>query len=114
MSVAMTEGVDDFFTKSGPMPAVFDDVRRFPRFYFRSVAQATIHPFCGRGSQPQQSLVLTCDLSRGGVRLLHQDQLFPGQKIELLFNNQLHHAAEVSWCRRMAERKFIIGCRFAK
>jgi hypothetical protein len=40
----MVEPIDEFFEKSGPLPITLDDVRRFPRFYFRSCAEVTIHP----------------------------------------------------------------------
>ena len=37
----------EFFTKSGPLPTAWQEVRRFPRFYFRARVPAVIHPMSG-------------------------------------------------------------------
>ena len=86
-STPFVESIDDFFDKSGPLPPVLDDARRFPRFYYRSCAEVIIHPFCGRpGTAAVRCFVLTRDLSRNGLSLLHNQQLFPAQRLELLLN----------------------------
>src|SRR2546423_1452367 len=46
------ESADEFFSKAGPMPPVFDDGRRYPRFYFRTCAEATIYPIGGKKDAP--------------------------------------------------------------
>ena len=97
---------------SGPLPTSFDDARRFPRFYYRARIEATIHP---PADDPQltatRCAMLTRDLSRGGINLLHCDELFPGQKIEIVLNGA-RRWVEVMWCRRLANRCFSAGCRF--
>jgi hypothetical protein len=107
------ESMDDFFDRTGPLPTNFDDVRRFARFYFRSCAEAVIHPLVKRsGFEPAQRFVLTCDLSRTGLRLLHNEQLFPGQRVDVMLNGQPARAMEVVWCKRIAPKRYAVGCRF--
>jgi len=107
----MVEPIDEFFEKSGPLPITLDDVRRFPRFYFRSCAEATIHRL--RPSQPlAQCVVLTRDLSRSGLSLLHNSQVFPGQRIDIVLDGRPPKALEVMWCRMLDEKLYLIGCRF--
>jgi hypothetical protein len=93
------------------MPTVFHDQRRFPRFYFRSCADATIYPLAP-GAEALKCVVVTRDVSRGGMGLLHTEQLFPGQRIELVLNGSVVKTLEVVWCRRLADRSYSVGCRF--
>jgi hypothetical protein len=105
----------EFFTKSGPLPTAWEEVRRFPRFYYRARVQAVIHPMPGgqRGEAVKRCL-LARDISRGGINLLHSEQLFPGQRIDITLNEATSHSVEVLWCRRLANRCYAIGCRFFK
>jgi PilZ domain-containing protein len=95
-----------------PQPTSFHEARRFPRFHDRARIEAAIHPL---GDDPQappmRCAMLTRDLSRGGINLLHSDQLFPGQKIEIILDDAPRWV-EVLWCRRLANRCFSAGCRF--
>jgi hypothetical protein len=105
----------DFFAKVGPLPKAWDDLRRFPRFYFRSCAEATIHPLAAAESTPPtQCYVLTRDLSRSGLSLMHNAQLFPGQRLDIVLNGQAPRSVEVVWCRRLAPGRYGVGCRFTK
>jgi hypothetical protein len=111
----LVESVDDFFTKEGPVPTCFDDVRRFPRFYFRSCAEAVIYPLSiKQEATPAQCFVLTCDISRSGLSLLHSVQLFPGQKVDIILNGDPPRPLEVVWCRRLADHRYAVGCRFRR
>jgi PilZ domain len=105
------ESAEQFFASSGAMPTVFHDQRRFPRFYFRSCADATIYPLVP-GADPIKCVVVTRDVSRGGMGLLHTEQLFPGQRIDLVLNGSVGKSLEVVWCRRVAEKSYSVGCRF--
>jgi len=106
------ESLVGFFDKTGMLPVLPDDARQFPRFYFRSCAEATIHPL--GGGEPSHCFVLTRDLSRTGVSLLHAKQLFPGQRLELVLNGQSTRTVEVVRCRRLKDGWYVAGCRFAK
>jgi hypothetical protein len=112
-TVARTE--EDFFSKCGPVPASFDDMRRFPRFYYRMQVSATIYPLPGiEGAIPTPCTLLTRDLSRGGVNVLHTEQLFPAQRIDLVLPDGVRRSVEVVWCRRLAPRCWWAGCRFIR
>jgi PilZ domain-containing protein len=109
------ESAADFFAKAGPLPACWDELRRHPRFYYRACAEALIYPLgAGEDTQPGQCFLVTRDLSRGGLSLLHDKQLFPGQRIDILLNSEPARPTEVVWCRRLAARSYVIGCRFLK
>ena len=105
----------EFFTKSGPLPTAWEEVRRFPRFYFRARVQAVIHPLPGgQGGEAVKCCLLARDLSRGGINLLHNLQLFPGQRIDITLNEAAPRSVEVVWCRRLANHCYAMGCRFFK
>ena len=105
------ESADQFFGNSGAMPPAYDDLRRYPRFYLRACADATIYPL-NPGAEPIQCVVVTRDVSRGGMGLLHTAQLFPGQRLDLVLNGEMTKALEVVWCRRLADNSYSVGCRF--
>lgn len=104
----------DFFAKAGPMPTAWDEARRFPRFYYRARVQAVVHPFRGAPLPPVECCLLTRDLSRGGMNLIHTEQLYPGQRIDLVLLDGVRRTVEVCWCRRLAHRCYSVGCKFAR
>jgi hypothetical protein len=106
------ESIDDFLATSGPGATSYQDLRRFPRFSFRSCAEALIHPFSKDQGEAAHCFVLTQDLSRGGVSIIHPVQLFPGQRIEIGLGGNPPKPAVVSWCRRLPKNHFAVGCRF--
>jgi PilZ domain len=112
---ALVESVDDFFAKAGPLPASMEDLRRHPRFYYRACAEATIHPLGPiRQKSEAQCFLVTRDLSRGGLSLMHNEQLFPGQRLDIVLNGEPSRPAVVVWCRRVAAKRYLAGCRFMK
>jgi hypothetical protein len=88
------------------------DGRKFPRFYFRTLATATIHPVPVLGMDVQECYVLTRDLSRGGVSFLHPKKLALGQRVDLAFQDGRELIVHVRWIRQLARRCFLIGCKF--
>ena len=109
--MAQPESIEEFFNKSGMLPVSFDDARRFPRFYFRSVAEATIHPV-GKQQEPSHCFLLTRDLSRSGLNLLHNAQLFPGQRLEITLDGREPRPIIVVWCKRQSPGNYLVGCKF--
>jgi hypothetical protein len=88
------------------------DSRVFPRFAFRGRAKAVVFPLEGHlGGEPQESEVLTTDVSRGGLSLLHRKQLYPGQQILLVLDGA-NRLVEVCWCCRVWAGLYSAGCRF--
>jgi hypothetical protein len=63
------------------------------------------------GEEPQECEVLTTDVSRGGLSLLHRKRLLPGQQI-LLVLNDANRLVEVCWCCRVWPGLYSAGCRF--
>src|SRR5438874_2518372 len=96
-----------------PVPTKVGDARMFERFYFRTLATATIHPVPVIGVDTQECYVLTRDISRGGVSFLHPRKLVVGQRIELAFQDGKEVAVRVQRVRQLARRCYLIGCRFA-
>jgi hypothetical protein len=89
-----------------------EDGRRAPRYYFQTLATATIHPVPIFGKETQECYVLTRDLSRGGISFLHPRKLVLGQRVELTFEDGRHVEGTVRWMRQKAKRCFLIGCKF--
>jgi hypothetical protein len=106
------ESMDDFWDKAGPLPTGPSDIRRFPRFYFRSCAEALIYSLDSSQKEPAHHFLATNNLSRGGVSLLHKNQLYPGQRLDVILNGEPPRPTEVVWCRRLAPARYVIGCRF--
>lgn len=87
--------------------------REYPRTPFRGRAAAVIFPSPSTPNvEPMESEVLTTDISRGGLSLLHQDELCPGQQV-LLQLSQGSRTVEVCWCCEVWTGLYISGCRFA-
>jgi hypothetical protein len=103
----------EFFSKSGPLPMRWSEVRRFPRFYCRSEASARISPPRAITWDETKSLpVITCDVSRGGLGFLCGEQLFPEQRLEITMPDEATFALKVVWCRRLAAARYAVGCVF--
>ena len=95
-----------------PVPKSDGMGRRFPRYYFRTLATAVIHPAVGGTKERQECYILTRDLSRGGVSFLHPIKLVLGQRIDLMFEDGRELTVAVQWMRHMAPRCELIGCKF--
>jgi hypothetical protein len=95
-----------------PVPTADGDGRTFPRFYFRTLATATIHPVPVIGTETLECYVLTRDISRGGVSFLHPKKLVLGQRIDLTFQDGRELIVRIRWIRQLARRCFLIGCKF--
>jgi hypothetical protein len=90
------------------------DTRRFPRRYL--VAQAVVEYRDGLPAHPrhpQRHNVVVADLSRGGLRFLHSEQLFPGELaiIQIAAGKQMH--IEVARCRKIADCCYEVGAMFS-
>jgi hypothetical protein len=95
---------------AGPSIEGTADAREFPRFPFRGRAKALV--FGEQPSdEPQESEVITTDVSRNGLSLLHRRQLNPGQQI-LLVLSDTSRLVEVCWCCRVWAGLYSAGCRF--
>ncbi len=105
----LVESSADMFD-AGASPAGIPDAREFPRFPFRGRARALVFAPQG-GEEPQECEVLTTDVSRTGLSLLHRKQLYPGQQILLVLSGD-SRLVEVCWCCRVWSGLYSAGCRF--
>ncbi len=94
------------------------DQRRYPRFACRGVhGRAALELFQSLPAVPRKQLacrIVTLDLSRGGLRFLHSEPLFAGERMRVTFPNGKRRYLQVKWCRRLGERCFAIGTDFAE
>ena len=44
--------------------------------------------------------------------MIHTEQLFPGQRIDLVLNGEVTKLLEVVWCKRVTDKSYSVGCRF--
>jgi hypothetical protein len=90
----------------------FDERREHQRFPFRGRAKAVVFPpTTGSDTTVHDSEVVTSDLSRGGVSILHRGPLKPGQQLMLMLNER-SQIAEVRWCCQVWDGLFAAGCQF--
>jgi len=94
----------DFYGASGPLCTRFDDRRQFPRYHFRGRAMMQIgdENFC----------VLTKDISRGGICLVHYAQLLPLVRGRILLTLGVRTSFEVRRCQRIGGKCYEVGARF--
>jgi hypothetical protein len=110
--MAVTQEMIDalFETPSkGAAPSSAD--REHTRIPFRGRAAAVVFPPPSSKAEPVESEVVTTDISRGGLSLLHRRELEPGQQV-LLSLSRGTCTVEVCWCCRVWAGLYIAGCRF--
>jgi hypothetical protein len=115
LEIQLAESEKDFFVRRGPVPTTWDDVRRHPRFYYRTCITARIFsPHSVGSGNGELHHVLARDISRSGLSVLHSVQLYPGQRVVLRLRDGTQCATTVRWCRRLGERCYAAGCSFAQ
>lgn len=108
----------DDLEKSGMAPTTYDDVRRYPRLLCGGPTQRGAleyrQTFPALVRQEGAAGVYIQDVSRGGCRFLHSELIYPGERLGIVLPAGLRRTIEVIWCRRLAERCFSVGARFAE
>ena len=105
----------EFHASNEPLKVAWEDSRRFPRFHLRVCIEATVYPPTNnRSQQLLKCQMLTRDISRGGMNILHKTQLFPGQLVDVVLHDGNHRRLEVKWCRRLGAGCYTAGCRFVR
>ena len=107
------EMIDALFeTPEKSTPAHPAKEREYSRIPFRGRAAVVIFPPPSTpNSEPVESEVVTTDISRGGLSLLHRRELEPGQQV-LLSLSRGTCTVEVCWCCRVWPGLYMAGCRF--
>src|SRR5215210_9582437 len=96
----LIESDADFAGAARPRPGQ-GEARAFPRYSFRGRAQAVVFsPPGAPESDPKEYEVITTDMARGGLSLLHRAQLYPGQQVLLMLSGG-NRLIEVCWCCRV-------------
>jgi len=101
------------FQKEGAVQTVADDGRRFPRYEYHM--RAVLHYRQTLPAIPREEesyLILTKDLSRSGLCFLHEQQLFPQERMAVDLAGGRHVEIEVARCIKHNERCFEIGANF--
>ena len=89
-----------------------DSDREHGRVPFRGRATALVYPLSSKvNAEPIESEVLTTDISRGGLSVLHRRELQPGQQILLMLTDN-SRMVEVCWCCKVWPGLYACGCRF--
>ncbi len=113
--ISAVESEHEIIANGAPLPTSWDDGRRFPRFHFRACIDALVLPPAGNPAQePVHCQVLTRDISRGGMNILHKSQLFPGQCLDVVLHDGQRRRLEIMWCRRLGAGCYTAGCRFVR
>jgi PilZ domain len=108
----LVESDADFVESARSGPGQIDN-RTHPRYSFRGRAQAVVFsPPGGPDADPKEYEVITTDVSRAGLSLLHRAQLYPGQNVLLLLSGGSKRLIEVCWCCRVWPGLYSAGCKF--
>lgn len=111
--VALPDAWQDFFDRSGAMPSFPGDDRRFPRFYIRGrAAMAVVDPLPGKPRDSAWHGVYTKEISREGLSLLHSEQLFPRERLEVVLPDGQSRLVEVTRCRRVQQACYDVEVSF--
>ena len=112
----------DFFENSGPAAVDGSDARQFPRWNNRALAGLlACSTFSGLPRDEAWHPIYVKDISRGGVAIIHSEQLYPLEQMRLLFIDDVSsrllqdfylRAVEVVWCRRVQANCYEAGLRF--
>lgn len=111
--VQLTSGLKQSLQRKGPVPTVDNDKRQFVRFY----CSARGILYC-RQSLPaifratSEYLVLVTNLSRGGLCFVHQDQLFPRERLSVWVESKRKLDIEITRCRMINEKCYEVGAKF--
>jgi hypothetical protein len=106
---------DELLRQTAGSESQWSDSRRFPRKDTNGrcllVPDSTYldSGYCS----PTQDVLLR-NLSRGGARLLHGGELFPGETFELKLRTGTSLRLKVVWCRWHASGVYISGCHFSE
>jgi hypothetical protein len=86
--------------------------RKFRRYYFRTLATATIYSPKGNACRsPQVCYVLTRDLSRSGISFLHPVSLPMRQAVDLCFPSGQKLLVEIHRIEQLEPDCFLFGCK---
>lgn len=112
--VELPEAWHDFFDRAGAIPSYPGDDRRFPRFYIRGrAAMAFIDALPGKSRDEVWHGIYTREISRDGLRLLHSEQLFPRERLQIIMPDGQTRVVEVARCRRVQQACYDVHARFA-
>ena len=100
------------FEKEGALCTVVGDARRFPRFHDHVRAVLHYRQTLSALARPHgHYLVLTRNVSREGVCFLHEEELFPGERLSMDLPEDKMVELEISRCRKVNGKCFEIGAR---
>jgi hypothetical protein len=105
--------IDEFLKKSGHVPAVLENRRRFARIYYRTAAALLIKTSLPAISRPTgvRSIYVT-DIGRGGIGLLVDQVYYPEERLTLNIPNLGLKQIVVRRCRRLGELCYEVGAEF--
>ncbi len=103
-AVVLPSDAADYFQATGPVPAEFNNQRGYQRYYLRGKALLEIDGVC----YP----IYTKDVSRTGLAFYGGKQLFPKQRLQVIFPNGRAVPLTVVRCRRIQDQCYECGTRF--
>ena len=95
--------------------AIWGDSRRYVRYETDALGKLQLHgTYLSAGRENMTQDVWLRDMSRGGIRFVHGEQLFPGELVSVVLTNGRCLHAEIVWCRCLNDGVFVSGCSLAK
>jgi hypothetical protein len=112
--IELPENWADYFARTGPLPTVPGDGRRFPRFYLRTAAALFYRTTIPKLPRPETAYrVYLKDISRSSVAFLHSEQLFPSEQLEMLLADGTHWFVTIVRCQKRHDRCYEVAAMLA-
>ncbi|MEX2120730.1 MAG: hypothetical protein WD847_14155 [Pirellulales bacterium] len=104
---------NDFFKRTGMLPCMRGDRRRFTRSFHRAQAALEYRQTLPHLARPAiWYCVYTTDITRKSIGFLHSEQLFPGERMRMMLIDGSERIVHVVRCRRIRNRCYDTGARF--
>lgn len=104
---------EEFLAKSGVMPGVLGDLRRFQRRYFRFKAPfRVLKPLPAFQRDASASIVYTRDVSIGGIGFMTHEQLYPCEQAIVSLPRLGEMIISITSCRYVSPSCYEAGAMF--
>ncbi len=110
--IEFPEAWSEFLNHSGPAGSVPADNRRFRRWKNRTLAgllQCETYPVIPRNEQWRP--IYLKDVSRGGVAFVHSEQLYPLERMRILFIDEVSSRLLENYYLRIIE---VVRCKYVR
>ena len=116
--VQLPEKLKESFELKGPTPTMPDENRRYPRLRCRSEGHRAglqcVSTYDSLARTDAWAAAYVADFSKGGIQVIHHEQLYPGERVRVLLVTGNLLDVEVVRCRRLGQACYTVGAKILK